>query len=148
MSNKEITPKTEVNVYNNTSHEIGFELANGRRVYLNRANQYKKVFVDDMDFLLNIAPVMLTEGILYIRDQKVREYLDIDNLYKDGTVIAASQLEKMLEKEDEELKKALTKASKTARKEVAKKASSKKDELTGGQVKIIEDITQTRLGEI
>lgn len=148
MSNKEITPKTEVNVYNNTSHEVGFELANGRKIYLNRVNQFKKVFVDDMDYLLNIAPAMLTEGMLYIRDQKVREHLDIDSLYKDGTIIAISQIEKMLSKEDKELKKSLEKASKSARKELAKKASSKKDKLTGGQVKIIEDITQTKLGEI
>lgn len=148
MANRKVTPKTEVNVYNNTSHKVGFELANGRKVYLARNNQFKKVYVDDLDYLLNIAPAMLTEGILYIKDKDIREYLDIEEYYKNGSVILLNKIDELLEKPAEELDKALKKASTTAKKEVAKKASKKKDELTGGQVKAVEKNTKTKIAEV
>lgn len=148
MAKKDITPKTEVNVYNNTSHEVGFELGNGRSVYLVRNNQHKKVFVDDLEHLLNIAPAMLTEGILYIKDKSVREFIDIEEFYENGSVVLHSKIDEILEGTPENIKKKLSKASETAKKEVVKKASKKKDELTGGQVKAIEKATKSTIAEV
>lgn len=144
---KKITPKTEVNVYNNTTHEVGFELSNGRKVYLSRTNQFKKVHVDDLDYLLSIAPAVLREGILYIKDEDVRKYLEIDEYYTNGAIIPSNRIEKILEEPAEKLEKTVKKASNTAKKEIAKKAAEKKDELTGGQVKAIEKGTKKKLAD-
>lgn len=144
---KKISLGTKVNVYNNIFNRVGFELANGRRINLERNGQFKKVSVEDLDYVLSIAPAMLTEGILFIKNKDVREYLDIEEYYKNGSVIASDSIDKVLEQPAEELKETVKKASKTAKKEIAKKAKEKADNLTGAQVKAIEKETKTEVVE-
>lgn len=145
MAKKEITLKTEVSVYNNIFNRVGFNLANGRSIDLNRNGQFKIVTVEDLDYLLSIAPAMLTEGILYIKDEDIREYLDINEYYESGAIIASESIDEILELDAENLKKILKNASKPAKEEVVKKARKKADELTGAQVKAIEESTKMEI---
>lgn len=144
---KKITLATKVNVYNNIFNRVGFELANGRRINLDKNGQFKKVSVEDLDYVLSIAPAMLTEGILFVKNKDVREYLDIEEHYKDGAVIASDKLDEILEQSADELEDTVKKASNTAKKEIAKKAKAKADDLTGAQVKAIEKETKTEIIE-
>lgn len=144
---KDIGLKTQVNVYNNIFNRIGFELANGRRVNLEKNGQFRKVSVEDLDFILAIAPAMLTEGILYIKDKEIREHLDIEQYYENGAVVSSSTIDKILEQSADELEKTVKNASKSAKKEIAKKAKEKADDLTGAQVKAIEKETKTEVTE-
>lgn len=144
---KTVTEKTKVKVYNNIFNSVGFETASGRRIELPRNGSFKEVSVEDVDYVLSIAPAMLREGILYIKDVDVRKYLDIEECYEDGSIIASSEIDKILEQKPEELKETLSKASKSVKAEVAKKAKGKKDDLTGGQVRAIEEETKTEIEE-
>lgn len=144
---KKITLETKVNVYNNIFNRVGFELANGRRINLDRNGQFKKVSVEDLDYVLSIAPAMLTEGILFVKNKDVREYLDIEEYYKNGSVIASDELDEILEQSADKLEETVKKASNTAKKEIAKKAKAKSDNLTGAQVKAIEKETKTEVTE-
>ena len=138
MAVKDIKPSTKVDVYNNIFNRVGFELASGRRIDLDRNGQFKKVTVEDLDYLLSVAPAMLKEGIIYIKNKVVREYLDIKEYYENGAVVASELIDAILEQPAEELEDTIKKASVSAKKEIAKKAQEKADELTGGQVKAIE----------
>lgn len=142
---KKITENTKVKVYNNIFNSVGFETANGRRVELPRNGAFKEVGVSDLDYILGIAPAMLTEGILYIKDVDVRKYLDIAELYESGEIVASADIDAMLDQKPEELKESLSKASKSIKKEVASKARAKADGLTGGQVKAIEEETKINI---
>lgn len=144
---KKINLKTQVNVYNNIFNRVGFGLANGRRVNLDRNGQFRKVTVEDLDFILASAPAMLEEGILYIEDEDVRKYLDIERYYKNGSIIPSSSIDKILEQPAEKLEETIKRASKTAKKEIAKKATKKADDLTGAQVKAIEKEAKMEITE-
>lgn len=142
-----IKESTQVDVYNNIFNRVGFNLMNGLKVNLDRNGQVRKVKVEDLSYLMSIAPAILTEGILFIRDESVREYLGIKQYYENGSIIASDKLDKILEQSAKELEKTVKKASHTAKKEIAKKASKKADELTGAQVKAIEKGTNTEITE-
>lgn len=147
MASKEIKSTTKVDVYNNIFNRVGFELANGRRIDLDRNGQFKKVTVEDLDYLLSVAPAMLKEGIIYIKDKSVREYLDIESYYENGVVIPSDLIDEILLQTASELEKTIENASSSAKKEIAKKAQEKSDDLTGGQVKAIEKGTKTEITE-
>lgn len=138
---KTIRSNSNVKVYNNIFNNVGFETASGRRVELPRNGSWKEVKVEDLDYVLSIAPAMLKEGILYIEDKAVREYLDIDDLYENKAIIASKDIEKLLEEKPEKLEEVLKNASKSTKTEIAKKAKEKADDLTGGQVRVIEKET-------
>lgn len=138
---KTIRSNSNVKVYNNIFNNVGFETASGRRVELPRNGSWKEVKVEDLDYVLSIAPAMLKEGILYIEDKAVREYLDIDDLYENKTIIASKDIEKLLEEKPEKLEEVLKNVSKSTKTEIAKKAKEKADDLTGGQVRVIEKET-------
>lgn len=142
-----IKESTQVEVYNNISNRVGFSLTNGLKVNLDRNGQVRKVKVEDLAFLMSVAPAMLTEGILFIKNEEVREYLGITNFYENGSIVASDKLDKILEQSASDLKETVERASHTARKEIAKKASKKADELTGAQVKAIEKGTKTEITE-
>lgn len=147
MAAKDIKPSTKVDVYNNIFNRVGFELANGRRIDLDRNGQFKKVTVEDLDYLLSVAPAMLKEGIIYIKNKDVRGYLDIEEYYENGTIVASDSIDKILEQPAEKLEETIKKASTSAKKEIAKKAQQKANDLTGGQVKAIEKGTKTEIIE-
>lgn len=145
MADKTITESTKVNVYNNVFNEVSFGLANGRRIRISRNGGFKQVAVEDLEYLLGNAPAMLTEGILYIKEKEVREYLDIEQYYKDGAVIASDNIDRILKQSANTLKKTIKKASPSAKKEIAKRAQSKAKDLTGAQVEAIEKGTKTEI---
>lgn len=142
MADKTITESTKVNVYNNVFNEVSFGLANGRRIRIPRNGGFKQVTVEDLEYLLGNAPAMLTEGILYIKEKEIREYLDIEQYYKDGAVIASDNIDRILKQSANILKKTIQKASPSAKKEIAKRAQSKAKDLTGAQVEVIEKGTK------
>jgi hypothetical protein len=147
MAVKDIKPSTKIDVYNNIFNRVGFELASGRRIDLDRNGQFKKVTVEDLDYLLSVAPAMLKEGIIFIKDEDVRKYLDISSYYDDGVIVASELIDSILEQSAEELEDTIKKASNSAKKEIAKKAQEKADDLTGGQVKAIEKGTGVEITE-
>lgn len=138
---REVKQNTKVKVYNNIFNNVGFETASGRRINLPKNGSWKEILVEDADYILNMAPAMFKEGILFIEDEDVREYLDISEYYTEGYVIASDKIEGLLESDDKELEDALKKASKSTKAEIAKKAKERSDDLTGSQVKIIEKET-------
>ena len=138
---KVVKQTTKVRVYNNIFNNVGFETAAGRKIELPKNGSWRDVLVEDVDYVLNIAPAMLREGILFIKDEAVRKYLDINELYTDGVVIPSEDIEKLLEASVEDLEIALKKASKSTKSELAKKAKEKSDNLTGAQVRVIEEET-------
>ncbi|HKM45891.1 MAG TPA: hypothetical protein VJY12_10600 [Dysgonamonadaceae bacterium] len=142
-----IKENTKVNVYNNIFNRVGFNLTNGLKVNLDRNGQVREVKVEDLAFLMSTAPAMLTEGILFIKNEEVREYLGIAEFYENGSIIASDKLDEILEQSAKELERTVKNASHTAKKEIAKKASKKADELTGAQVKAIEKGTKTEITE-
>lgn len=147
MALKDIKPSTKVDVYNNIFNRVGFELASGRRIDLDKNGQFKKVTVEDLDYLLSVAPAMLREGIVYIKDESVREYLDIAEFYQNGAIIASDSIDEILEQPAKELEETIKNASPSAKKEIAKKAQEKVEDLTGGQVKAIEKGTKIEITE-
>lgn len=138
---KTIKSNSSVKVYNNIFNNVGFETASGRRIELPRNGSWKDVKVEDLDYVLSIAPAMIKEGILYIEDKAVREYLDIDDLYESKVIIASKDIENLLEEKPEILEEILKNASKSTKAEIAKKAQEKVEDLTGGQVRVIEKET-------
>lgn len=147
MASKIIKPTTKVDVYNNIFNRVTFESSAGRIINLDRNGQFKKVTAEDLDYLLSVAPAMLQEGILYIKDKYVREYLDIEEYYENGTVVASDSIDEILEQSAKQLEETIKNASTSAKKEIAKKAQEKADDLTGGQVKAIEKGTKTEITE-
>ena len=145
MAEKTITESTRVNVYNNVFNAVSFSQANGRRIRIPRNGGFKQVTVEDLEYLLGNAPAMLTEGILYIKEKEIREYLDIEQYYKDGAVIASDNIDRILKQSANTLKKTIQKASPSAKKEIAKRAQSKAKDLTGAQVEVIEKETKTEV---
>lgn len=145
MAEKTITESTRVNVYNNVFNAVSFSQANGRRIRIPRNGAFKQVTVEDLEYLLGNAPAMLTEGILFIKDKDIREFLDIEEFYSNGAVIASNEIDKILKKASSTLEKTIAKASPTAKKEIAKKAQEKAKDLTGGQVEVIEKGTKTEI---
>jgi|LSQX01.3.fsa_nt_gb hypothetical protein len=145
MAEKTITESTRVNVYNNVFNAVSFSQANGRRIRIPRNGGFKQVTVEDLEYLLGNAPAMLTEGILYIKEKEIREYLDIEQYYKDGAVIASDNIDRILKQSANTLKKTIKKASPSAKKEIAKRAQSKAKDLTGAQVEVIEKETKTEV---
>ena len=142
MAEKTITESTRVNVYNNVFNAVSFSQANGRRIRIPRNGGFKQVTVEDLEYLLGNAPAMLTEGILYIKEKEIREYLDVEQYYKDGAVIASDNIDRILKQSANTLKKTIKKASPSAKKEIAKRAQSKAKDLTGAQVEVIEKGTK------
>lgn len=136
-----IKQTTKVKVYNNIFNNVGFETANGRKIELPRNGSWKEILVEDVDYVLNMAPAMLKEGILFIEDKDIREYLDIEEFYKEGFVVPSKDIEGLLKKSAKDLEKSLKKASKSTKAEVAKKAKENSEELTGAQVRVIEKET-------
>ena len=141
MSNKVIKSNTKVKVYNNIFNNVGFSTASGRHIDLPKNGSWKEVMVEDLDYVLNIAPAMFTEGILFVEDKDVREYLDINELYENKIVIPSKDIEKLLSETLENLEDALKKAAKSTKNEIAKIAKEKSDSLTGGQIRVIEKET-------
>lgn len=147
MASKEIKPDMKVDVYNNIFNRVTFELSTGRVISLDRNGHFRKITVEDLDYLLSLAPAMLKEGILYIKDKDIREYLDIEEYYKNGSVIPSDSIDKILAQPAKKLEKTIENASPSAKKEIAKKAQEKADDLTGGQVKAIEKGTKMEVTE-
>lgn len=147
MSKKKakITEETRVNVYNNVDNKIVFTDSTHNKVTLRRAGQYKVLYVRDLRHIMSEAEALLTEGILFIKNQDVRKFLEIDELYKDGTIIEYGEIDKILESKPEEVEKKVKKASKTMKKEIGQKATKKVDELTVGTAKTIEKETGVSL---
>lgn len=141
----EITLDTKVKIFSNIDNELFFELANGRIVELRNRGQFKIVRLDDLDHLLSIAPAMLQEGILYIKDREVREFLDIERFYKLGKVVHYENIENILKLTGKELEKTIANASLTAKKEISKVAKKQANLLTVEQVEIIERLTKIRI---
>ena len=141
VSIKAVKQTTKVKVYNNIFNNVGFETANGRKIELPRNGSWKEVVVEDLDYLLSLAPAMLKEGILFIEDKAVREYLDIEYLYEERFVIPSRDIEELLNASVEDLEAALKKVSNSTKAELAKKAKEKSDDLTGAQIRIIKEET-------
>lgn len=145
MAEKIIDGNTKVNVYNNIFNSVSFGRVNGRRISIERNGGFKQADVADLEYLLGNAPAMLTEGILYIKDKDVREFLDIEEYYANGTVIPGDSIDKILKQSATKLKKTIKQASPTAKKEIAKKAKEIAKDLTGGQVETVEKGTNVEI---
>lgn len=141
MSGKVVRSNNNVRVYNNVFNNVSFRTMNDRVIDLPRNGSWRQVKVEDLDFILSTAPAMFTEGILFVKDKGVREYLDIEEYYEDGTVIPSDDIAKLLEGDAAKIDEALKKASKTTGVEVAKQARAKSKELTGAQIDTIEKNT-------
>lgn len=140
-----INGDTKVNVYNNVFNTVSVRLNSGIFKVLMTNGSKIELTVEDLFYVLSDAPALLTEGILYIKDEDVRKELDIEEFYKDGSIVESGKIEEILKQDAKEIKKTLKKASKTAKEEIAVKAKDKKGDLTLNQIEAIEEGTKKKI---
>lgn len=132
-------------IYNNTTCPVLVEMPSGVQKRLTRTDASIKVNMEELEFIYAISPAALEEGILIIKDEKVRETLGISKFYHDGSIVLHNNIDEILKQDAKTLKKTLSKASKTAKDDIAKKASGKAGKLTGEAKEEIEKATGKNL---
>lgn len=142
---KEITHTTRVHVYNNVNNRVVFTDARHNKIIIDRPGEFRVLTVADLQHIMSSARALLIEGILFIKNKDVREYLLIDDLYKNGTIIEYGEIESLLNSKPTEIEKKVKKASEPIKKEVGRKAAEAKNDLTVGSAKTIEKETGVKL---
>ena len=136
----ELDMNYKVWVENNMPHTVVYWRANDRRDELNRQGERRQLTLEDLSVIYSMCPKFLEEGVLYIKDKKVREYFNLDY----SKVIYFKELDKVLDLETEKLEKVIDRVSDTAKEQVANKAKAKGVD-SKKKTKIIEEKTGKKI---
>ena len=121
MADKKIDMTDTVWIESNQGGTIGFYGENNKMIILNDKGQVARVTIADLTILESQSRSMLKEGKIYIKDENVREYFNLDY----SGIIHHSKINEVLDKPVEELEEILDKAPKAIKDEVAEVAKTK-----------------------